>query len=203
MAEKETPLEAFKRVTGATMRALSEERELTVEFTPDEPQLKGHSARLTTPARSLPANEVQRLRGQADQMALKLRHHDAKTHARMRPMGDAARKIYDEMEQARCEALGSRRMEGVARNLDAAWRERVKGHVYNRVNEYLNVPVPEVIGLLVREKLTGAAPPDNVREMIDQWRDWLTERAGNDGCTTRTFCDAASSVSGVKSLTTS
>ena len=83
MAEKETPLEAFKRVTGATMRALSEERELTVEFTPDEPQLKGHSARLTTPARSLPANEVQRLRGQADQMALKLRHHDAKTHARI------------------------------------------------------------------------------------------------------------------------
>ena len=34
--------------------------------------------------------------------------------------------------------------------------------------------------LLVREKLTGAAPPDNVREMIDQWRDWLLERAGND-----------------------
>ena len=180
MAQKETPLEAFKRVTGATMRALSESRELTVEFSPDEPQLKGRTARLPMPPRSLPAAEVRKVRGQADQMALKLRHHDAKVHARMKPHGDAARKIYDEMEQVRCEAIGSRQMEGVAANLDAAWRERVKGHVYNRVNEYLNVPVPEVIGLLVREKLTGIAPPENVREMIDHWRDWLVERAGHD-----------------------
>jgi cobaltochelatase CobT len=180
MAQKETPVEAFKRVTGATMRALSETRDLTVEFSPDEPQLKGRTARLTTPPRNLPAAEVRKLRGQADQMALKLKHHNVKVHARMKPLGDTARKIYDEMEQARCEAIGSRRMDGVAANLDAAWRERVKGHVYNRVNEYLNVPVPEVIGLLVREKLTGIAPPDNVRDMIDHWRDWLVERAGHD-----------------------
>jgi cobaltochelatase CobT len=40
--------------------------------------------------------------------------------------------------------------------------------------------VPEVIGLLVREKLTGKAPPENVKEMIDHWRDWLVERAGHD-----------------------
>ena len=180
MAAKESPLEAFKRVTGAAMRAVSETRDLTVEFSSDDPQLKGHTARLPTPARSLPASDVQRLRGQADQMALKLRYHNAKVHARMKPQGDSARKIYDEMEQVRCEAIGARRMDGVAANLDAAWRERVKGHVYNRVNEYLNVPVPEVIGLLVREKLTGKAPPDNVKEMIDHWRDWLVERAGHD-----------------------
>jgi cobaltochelatase CobT len=180
MAAKETPIEAFKRVTGATMRALSESRELTVEFSPDEPQIKGKTARLQTPARNLPAAEVRKVRGQADQMALKLRHHNAKVHAKLKPQGDAARKIYDEMEQARCEAIGARDMAGVATNLDAAWRERVKGHVYNRVNEYLNVPVPEVIGLLVREKLTGIAPPDNVKEMVDQWRDWLVQRAGED-----------------------
>ena len=180
MAGKESPLEAFKRVTGAAMRAVSETRDLTVEFSSDEPQLKGHTARLPTPPRNLPASEVQKLRGQADQMALKLRYHNAKVHARMKPQGDSARKIYDEMEQVRCEAIGARRMDGVAANLDAAWRERVKGHVYNRVNEYLNVPVPEVIGLLVREKLTGIAPPDNVKEMIDHWRDWLVERAGHD-----------------------
>jgi cobaltochelatase CobT len=180
MAQKETPVEAFKRVTGATMRALSEKSDLSVEFSPDEPQIKGRTARLSTPPRNLPAAEVRKIRGQADQIALKLRHHDAKLHARLKPHGDSARKIYDEMEQARCEAIGSRRMDGVAANLDAAWRERVKGHVYNRVNEYLNVPVPEVIGLLVREKLTGIAPPENVREMLDHWRDWLVERAGHD-----------------------
>ncbi|MGE5537661.1 MAG: cobaltochelatase subunit CobT [Gemmatimonas sp.] len=180
MANKETPLEAFKRVTGATMRAVSRTRDLAVEFAPDDAQIKGRTARLPPPPRNLPAGEVRKARGLADQMALKLRYHDAKVHARLKPQGDAARKIYDEMEQARCEALGSQRMDGVAANLDAAWTERVKGHVYNRVNEYLNVPVPEVIGLLVREKLTGIAPPDNVREMIDQWRDWLVERAGDD-----------------------
>ena len=98
---KDNPVEEFRRVTAAAMRAVSHDRELEVEFTPDPPRMRGHTARLQTPPRSLPDQEVSKIRGHADSMALKLRHHDDKLHAAKKPTGETARKIFDEVEQAR------------------------------------------------------------------------------------------------------
>ncbi|MCH7710137.1 MAG: cobaltochelatase subunit CobT [Proteobacteria bacterium] len=177
---QEGPVEAFKRVTGAAMRAISKRKELTVEFTPEPPRVKDDHARLQVPSRDLPDGEVAKLRGQADALALKLRYHDADLHARQMPGGEMARRIYNEIEQVRVEVLGGRRMKGVAANLEVALEERCRGQAFNRVNEYADVPVPEVIGLMVREKLTGQAPPEAIRDLVDQWRDWVDARAGKD-----------------------
>ncbi|MCH7633724.1 MAG: cobaltochelatase subunit CobT [Proteobacteria bacterium] len=177
---REGPVEAFKRVTGAAMRAISERKELTVEFAPEPPRVKGDHARLQVPSRDLPEGEVAKLRGQADALALKLRHHDADLHARQMPGGEMARRIYNEIEQVRVEVLGGRRMKGVAANLEVALEERCRGQAFNRVNEYADVPVPEVIGLMVREKLTGQAPPEAIKDLVDQWRNWVDARAGKD-----------------------
>ena len=91
-----------------------------------------------------------------------------------------ARRIYNEIEQVRVEVLGGRRMKGVAANLEVALEERCRGQAFNRVNEYADVPVPEVIGLMVREKLTGQAPPEGIKDLVDQWRNWVDARAGKD-----------------------
>ena len=177
---KDNPVEEFRRVTAAAMRAVSHEREVEVEFTPDPPRIRGHTARLQTPPRSLPDHEVSKIRGHADSMALKLRYHDDKLHASKKPAGETARKIFDEVEQARFEALGARRMQGLSQNLDASLADRCKALSYDRVNEYENVPVPEVIGLVVREHLTGKKPPENIKPIVDMWRNWVMERAGKD-----------------------
>ncbi len=177
---KDNPVEEFRRVTAAAMRAVSHEREVEVEFTPDPPRIRGHTARLQTPPRSLPDHEVSKIRGHADSMALKLRYHDDKLHASKKPAGETARKIFDEVEQARFEALGARRMQGLSQNLDASLADRCKALSYDRVNEFENVPVPEVIGLVVREHLTGKKPPENIKPIVDMWRNWVMERAGKD-----------------------
>ena len=177
---KDNPVEEFRRVTAAAMRAVSHERELEVEFTPDPPRIRGHTARLQTPPRSLPDHEVSKIRGHADSMALKLRYHDDKLHASKKPAGETARKIFDEVEQARFEALGALRMQGLSHNLDASLADRCKALGYDRVNEFENVPVPEVIGLVVREQLTGKKPPENIKPIVDMWRNWVVERAGKD-----------------------
>jgi cobaltochelatase CobT len=176
----DNPVEEFRRVTAAAMRAVSHERELEVEFTPDPPRIRGKTARLQTPPRSLPDQDVSKIRGHADSMALKLRYHDDKLHASKKPSGETARKIFDEVEQARFEAIGANRMRGVSENLDASLADRCKALSFDRVNEYENVPVPEVIGLIVREQLTGKKPPDNIKPIVDMWRNWVMERAGKD-----------------------
>src|SRR5260370_20261389 len=123
MAHATTPTEEFRRVTGPTMGAISK-KDVNVAFVPDGGSLLGQEARITVPARDLPVEDVSRVRGEADSMALKLRHHDRKMHLRRVPRGETARAIFEAVEQVRVEALGARRMAGVADNLSALWRQR-------------------------------------------------------------------------------
>ncbi|TWT08741.1 cobaltochelatase subunit CobT [Reyranella sp. CPCC 100927] len=180
MAGKDTtPLEEFRRVTAATMRAVSR-RDVNVTFVPDGGQLMGQEARITVPARDLPADDVARARGESDSMALKMRYHDRRMHLRRMPAGEAARAVFDVVEQVRVESIGARRMPGVADNLDAVWTERCEQRGYRRVRTKDDAPVADVVGLLVRERLLGAAPPESAREMVDLWRSDVEQAAGKD-----------------------
>ena len=174
------PVDAFRQVTAAAMRAISRQPELSVTFAPDGPALRGVEARLPLPSRDLPAGEVAVVRGEADSLALRLRHHDDETHARRQPAGAMSRAIFDSIEQARCEGIGARRMSGVAANLAAALEERCRAQGYARVAERESAPLVDVIALLAREAIVGAKPPVDARRMVDLWRPWIETKAGAD-----------------------
>ncbi|WP_119420145.1 cobaltochelatase subunit CobT [Desertibaculum subflavum] len=176
----ETPVDVFKRSVAATMRAVSHDRELQVSYGPETPGLRGNKARLPIPARDLPAEEVAQVRGVGDSFALRLRHHDAKVHNRLQPVGGTARAVFEAAEQARCEAIGALRMAGVAKNLQAALEERCRARGYSRVRDRSEAPLADVVGLMVREKLTGAPIPETARRMVDLWRAWIEEKGGAD-----------------------
>ena len=178
-AKDSTPLEEFRRVTATTMRAVSR-KEVNVAFVPDGGSLLGQEARITVPARDLPVEDVSRVRGEADSMALKLRHHDRKTHLRRVPRGEAARAIFEAVEQVRVEALGARKMVGVADNLSALWRQRSDQRGHARIKTKEDAPIADVIGLIAREQLLGAAPPDSAKAMVDMWRADVESAAGRD-----------------------
>ena len=76
-------------------------------FQPGPCGLAGKRARLPLPTRALPAAEMARLRGAADSLALRLRHHDDAVHAARMPARREARDAYDQLEQARVEVVGA------------------------------------------------------------------------------------------------
>src|SRR5690606_28993172 len=39
-------------------------------------------------------------------------------------------------------------------------------------------PLAEAVGMVVREKLSGRAIPEEARQMVDLWRDWIEEKGG-------------------------
>ena len=180
MTDRESRIEEFKRVTGAAMRAIAERDDLTVAFAPGQHGLFGTEARLPPPAHELPANEVANVRGEADSIALKLRHHNAVMHAREAPTGEMARAVFDAVEQARVEAIGARQMVGVSENLSAALSEHCRQRGFARVTERGDGPLPEVIRLLVREALTGTAPPREAKRMVDLWRPNMSDQVRSD-----------------------
>ncbi len=177
MAEAESPIDRFKRTTGATVRAIAERDDISAAFTPGPQGLVGNEVRLPLPARDLPAEEVACVRGEADAAALRLRYHNPAVHQARRPGAEEARAIYDLVEQTRCEALGMRRMAGVAANLDAAMEERYRGRGYARAASQEDVPLGEVLRVLAREVMTGMAPPPSAKAMVDLWRPNLDPRA--------------------------
>ncbi len=153
------PVEPFKRAVATTVRSIAGEPELEVAFSTEPSQLRGLKARLTSPSRTLPAHEVALVRGQGDAFALRKAYHQDKIHDRFRPASPEGAAVFEAAEQARVEAIGSLAMKGVAANLAAGLEQRMLGRGMSRAQSREEAPLPEVMGLLVREALTGEKPP--------------------------------------------
>jgi len=174
----QTPTEPLKRAVTATMRAIARAPELDVAFAADRPGLSGGRARLPEPPRRPTARDVAVLRGLGDSIALRLACHDAKVHRTLSPEGRAARAVYDAVEQARCEAVGARRMAGVAQNLDAMVEDRYHRGNYADVTDRADAPLEDAVALIVRERLTGMAPPAAAGKLVELWRDFIEDKGG-------------------------
>ncbi|RIA36834.1 cobaltochelatase CobT subunit [Hephaestia caeni] len=176
----ETPLDRFKAVLGGAARALSDEPELELAFTADAPSQHGRHVKVPMPARQLPPDQVAEARGFADQFALRMRLHDSAMHLRGAPTEAVARAVYDAVENARVEALGSRGYQGIADNLETALALRLRSDPITRARTRDEVPLSTALGLMVRERLTGQAPPATVAPGMALVQDWLEEKVGAD-----------------------
>ena len=173
-------LDEFRRGTAAVARAIGRTEEIDVEFVSENPGPTGNILRIERPDPSLPYQQVVRARGQADSVALKLRHHDAGLHARHVPRSAQARQVFNVLEQTRCEVLGARAMAGVAINLDAALEARVASLNLDRSGDSGQAPLPEMLGLLAREAMLGQLPPPSAVKTLEHWRSKLERIVGTD-----------------------
>jgi cobaltochelatase CobT len=176
----DSPVEPFKRALAHAARSLAEQPDLEVVFSAEGPQLYGKRAVLPHPPRDLSPKEAARIRGLADRMALRLAHHDNVAHARLRPMGLEANAVFEALEQARIEAIGSNALGGVRQNLNAALESQLEKQAITRVDAAREAPWAEVLSLMARERLTGQAPPDGAKAVVDEFRGMIEAKAGKD-----------------------
>jgi len=176
----EPPIESFKRAVASCFRAMADESEVDVTFSAEPPGVSGDRVRLPFPSRELPSEEVAQVRGEADALALKLRHHDARLHSRRMPSGDVAPVLFEMLEQARVEALGTRRMAGASENIAAALEDKFRREGLHRVNDRTEATMPEVVRLMARQAFTGEAPPPAAQRVCELWEPLLKDKIGKD-----------------------
>jgi cobaltochelatase CobT len=169
----QTRQEEFKRATAGTLRAIAQVPEVQVAYQPGPSGLAGKRARLPLPTRALPPAEMAKLRGAADAIALKLRHHDEGVHAARLPARREAREVFDALEDVRVETVGSQVMAGVAANLRARLADQCEAEGFDRMTRKDQLPLPAALSLLARERLTGESAPAAARRVLDLWRDTL------------------------------
>jgi len=174
MAEK---IDLFRRALAGAARAIAKDPEVEVIFASDIAPASGKTARVASPGPALEPKLVAEARGAADSAALRLRHHDARLHARVAPADVDARSVFDALETARVEALGARSMGGVRDNLRHLTDARVRGDAIVRARDAEEVPLSTAIGLIARERLSGEAPPPAARAGLKLVAPWIEEKA--------------------------
>ena len=172
-------LDRFRAVLAGATRAIAQDAEAEVVYASDASgQSPGKVARVVSPGPGLEPRLIAEARGAADALALRLRHHDPKLHATRAPVADEARAVFDALEAARFEALGTRAMDGVRANLNDLAEARVRGDAITRARTAEEVPLATAVSLLARERLTGQAPPEAARKGLKLVAAWIEEKAG-------------------------
>ena len=185
----------FLRSTAACLRAMAGGSQHAVRFTGSKsfisatevrlPALTKQTATQQPVQNSRPGQPENRLRGAADSAAMWIAHHDDGIHASMAPKASAARGIFDALEQARVEAVGSRHMPGAASNMAENLKEKYATQPLpappkagaDDADDASHAAIADVASLMLREVLTGQKPPSSVAMTVDLWRPWVNSRA--------------------------
>jgi cobaltochelatase CobT len=181
--------EDFKRATASALRAIAQVPDVQVAYQPGPSGLAGKRARLPSPSRALAAPEMAKLRGVADSIALRLRHHDDAIHSARAPASKEAREAYDTLEQARVEIVGAAHMAGVSANLRGKLNEECESEGLERMTRRDQLPLSTALALLARDRMDPESVPDSAKKILTLWRNTLgddAEKALNELASART-----------------
>ena len=164
----QSPSDNFKSALGAATKAISGEVELEVSFGGDVAGIVRDQVMLPALPKIPKAENVAKARGEADALALKIALHDPEVHYKNQPANPQARMIYEALEQARIEALGSAHLSGLGDNLMAALNARARRRGFDKDNlSEADAPLAEAIGYYAREIFMERDLPDGVDGLMD------------------------------------
>ncbi|HRK18097.1 MAG TPA: cobaltochelatase subunit CobT [Hyphomicrobiaceae bacterium] len=178
-SKKESPAEPLKRVLGLTSRAIAGDKDLHVSYGPGKPELDGKELSLPEPSRQPTAKEIAVLRGWSDSLSLTAAVHDKKMHRRLAPASGPARNVFEAIERCRIESIGANRMPGMAKNLSAKLDDQYGHGRYEEISDRADAPLEDAVALILRERLTGLAPPQSAQKMVDLWRPFIEEKGAD------------------------
>ena len=167
--------EDFKRAVANTLRAIANVPDLQVAYQPGPSSLSGKRARLPAPSRALTGAEILKLRGAADSIALRLKHHSDAIHSSHAPNSPDARAAYDALEQARVEVVGAAHMAGVSANLRSRLNEECELEGLHRMTARDQLPLPMALSLLARDRMDPSSVPESAQAILGLWRNTLGE----------------------------
>ncbi|AUH33355.1 cobaltochelatase subunit CobT [Paracoccus tegillarcae] len=178
MKKTDNPADPFKKALTEATRALADDGDLNVTYSADPSGVAGDTMRLPQISRRMSRDEILLARGTADALAMRVRHHDAGTHAKYVPAGPMARELYEAMETARVEALGARDMPGALSNIDARIAVDAEKKGYAQIKAPSDAPLSVAAGYLLRQAATGRKLPPGADHVADLWRPFIEQQAG-------------------------
>ena len=171
----------FQNATASTLKAISgnmiEERE--IKFSGSTSYLSSKEVRLPIISKELDDTELFKLRGEADKIALKIKYHDPVLHNKYIPSSDLSSQIFQLAEESRIEAVGSKNLLGIKKNLQNLVVEKFKETILPVPGGEDKEALVNALHLVIREKITGSNSPPNTSVSLEKWRPWINNKIGN------------------------
>ncbi len=153
----------FQKSIESTVKAISEEKNLNIYFGDTKNNNKSDII-LPVINRSSELSDIKKIRGMSDSASLIKKYHDNNLHKKLSPSKEDHKLIFDELENMRCEVLGSFAMLGVKKNIS----EFSEAEVMDKKNNATKISKEKTIKMLLRDFLLKEKLSIKYKKILDK-----------------------------------
>ncbi|MDC3024197.1 cobalamin biosynthesis protein CobT [Alphaproteobacteria bacterium] len=152
----------FQKSIESTVKVVAEKKNLQIFFGEESNKSKKDIILpiINTPSSSV---DIKKIRGMSDSASLVKKYHNIDLHKKLSPSEEQHKKIFDELENMRCEVLGSFSMPGIKKNIS----EYLKLELNNLENKEGKVSKEKTINFLLRDFLLKEKLCIKYKEVLD------------------------------------
>ena len=172
MNKKQFSNEPVKKALSETTRAISKKNDLTINFENDATKINQNTIQLSRISNNNSRNDIIFARGEADSKALYIKYHDESIDQKYAPKGDIALNLFNEMEKARCEAIGGSIYPGAAKNIENKIEKESK-KFFEKSEPNQKFPLQDSLRLLIKKKTLHYKLSKNSQKGLDMWEDFI------------------------------
>jgi len=170
MDEKELLKERFKSAVSSTVRAISENFNLDIQFG-NKLNSKENSLNLPEIVNLKKLQDFTNLRAYADSEALKIKYTDKKIFLKNEPVGEMSKTLYAIAEKIRYEKIGSDKLKGVKNNITQCYENKFKDKKIEEIKTEADVPITEAFELYLRSYFFKIKQNHASKKMLSYWKD--------------------------------
>ena len=172
MNKKQFSNEPVKKALSETTRAISKKNDLNINFENEATKINQNTIQLSRISNDNSRNDIIFARGESDSKALYIRYHDESIDQKYAPKGDIALNLFNEMEKARCEAVGGSIYPGAAKNIENKIEKESK-KFFEKSEPNQKFPLQDSLRLLIKKKTLHYKLSKNSQKGLDMWEDFI------------------------------
>jgi len=178
--KKENEISEFQTAISSTLKAIAAKKfgNREIQFIGNTISYNSKEVKLSKISSELDSNVVLKTRGESDEIAIKLKYHDAKIHNNLRPNSELASQIFNLAEEARIESIAGKKFIGIKKNINQLIEKKYETNLINPPGDDDQTSFINALHLFLRENLSGSKPPENTNKVMNLWNSWLQKRVG-------------------------
>ncbi len=170
MDEHELLKERFKTAVSSTVKAISENFDLKIQFGNNLSE-KENSVNLPEVANLKKIQDFTNLRAFADSEALKIKYTDKEIYIKNEPSGEMSKALYSIAEKIRYERIGADKLKGVKINITQCFENKFKNKKIDEIKTESDVPITEAFELYLRSHFFNIKQNHITQKVLSYWQD--------------------------------
>ena len=175
MDEQELLKERFKSAVSSTVKAISENFDLKIQFGSNLSS-KENSLNLPEIASLRKLQDFTNLRAFADSEALKIKYTDKKIYLENEPEGVMGKALYAIAEKIRYEKIGADKLKGIKNNITQCYENKFKNKKIEEIKTEADVPITEAFELYLRSHFFNIKQNHATKKVLSYWKEFIRQK---------------------------